>query len=175
LEGLFPGHLHAKYKVVLDYPNARFTLARPGALRPNGVPLPMPVSQNSGFPRTEPKVGGVTYGFLLGTGASFTMVSEVLLKSWGSQHPEWPRHPGAFGEPKTVGGQPLETMFVPSAQWGANSTGEFGVASREKGVFEDWMSTTMTAPIVGSLAGNGLRRFRVELDYANQTLYLSAP
>ena len=27
-------------------------------------------------------------------------------------------------------------------------------------------------PIVGSLAGNVLKGFRVELDYANETLYL---
>jgi predicted aspartyl protease len=174
-EGLFPGHLLAKYDVVLDYPNARFTLARPGALRPKGVALPMPVSGKTGFPRTELGVGGVTYGFLLDTGASFTMVSEELLKSWGRQHPDWPRHPGAFGEAKTLGGQTLETMFVPGAQWGTNPIGEFGVTSQGKGTFEDYMSEMMTAPIVGSLGGNVLKRFRVELDYANQTLYLSAP
>jgi len=37
------------------------------------------------------------------------------------------------------------------------------------------MSGMMSAPIVGSLAGNVLERFRVELDYPNQTLYLSTP
>jgi hypothetical protein len=34
------------------------------------------------------------------------------------------------------------------------------------------MSRMMTAPIVGSLAGNVLKHFRLELDYPNQTLYL---
>ena len=32
----------------------------------------------------------------------------------------------------------------------------------------------MRRPIVGSLAGNVLSGFRVELDYAHETLYLSA-
>jgi predicted aspartyl protease len=174
-EGMFPGHLLARYHVVLNYPNRTFTLGRPGVLRPKGVGLPMPVFKESGFPRTEIEVDGVRYGLLLDTGASFTMVSEVLLHSWGSKHPEWPRHPGAFGEAVTLGGETLETMFIPGAQWGSNTLGEFGVTSQGKGVFENRMSQMMTSPIVGSLAGNVLKRFRVELDYANKKLYLSTP
>jgi hypothetical protein len=34
------------------------------------------------------------------------------------------------------------------------------------------MSSMTKGPIVGSLAGNVLKQFRVELDYANETLYL---
>jgi hypothetical protein len=33
----------------------------------------------------------------------------------------------------------------------------------------------MAAPIVGSLAGNVLKRFRLELDYPNAKLYISGP
>jgi hypothetical protein len=135
----------------------------------------MPVSKKSGFPRTEIEVDGVTYGLLLDTGASFTMVSEALLQTWGSQHPDWSRHPGAFGEAATLGGQTLETMFLPSARWDSYRLGEFGVTSQRKGTFENRMSSMMTSPIVGSLAGNVLKRFRVELDYANEKLYLSTP
>lgn len=174
-EGLFPGHLLARYHVVFDYPKGTFTLARPGVLTPREDALPMPVSGGQGFPRTEIVVDGETHGFLLDTGASFTMVSEALLKSWGAAHPEWPRHEGAYGEAKTLGGMTLETMFVPSARWGAHELKEVGVTSQREGTFERWMSSMMTAPIVGSLAGNVLKGFRVEFDYANETLYLSAP
>jgi len=174
-EGLFPGHLLARYHVVFDYPRGAFTLALPGALTPRGDALPMPVSKPAGFPRTEIEVAGATYGFLIDTGASFTMVSEVLLKSWGGGHPDWPRQPGAVGEAATLGGMTLETMFVPRAQWGARELQEFGVVSQREGTFERWMSSMMTAPIVGSLAGNVLKRFRLELDYPNAKLYISAP
>lgn len=174
-EGLFPGHLLARYHVVFDYPNATFTLARPGVLEPKGTAMSMPVAKGSGFPRTELEVDGATYGFLIDTGASFTMVSEVRLKAWGEQHADWPRHTGAFGDAATLGGMTLETMFVPSARWGRQLLAEFGVTSQREGTFERYMSSMMTAPIVGSLAGNVLERFRVELDYANETLYLSTP
>lgn len=174
-EGMFPGHLLARYHVVFDYPNATFSLARPGVLTPKGDGLPMPVSKRQRFPRVEIEVDGVTHGFLVDTGASFTMVSELLLKSWGDAHPDWPRHPGAVGDAATLGGVTLETMLVPDARWGAHHLQQFGVVSQREGTFERTMSSMMTAPIVGSLAGNVLKNFRVELDYANETLYLSEP
>ena len=174
-EGMFPGHLLARYHVVFDYPMGTFTLARPGVLTPRGDAQPMPVSDKQGFPRTEIVVDGEPHGFLIDTGASFTMVSEALLKAWGAAHPVWPRHAGAYGEAKTLGGMTLETMFVQSARWGAHELHDFGVTSQREGTFERWMSSMMTAPIQGALAGNVLKRFRVELDYANETLYLSAP
>lgn len=45
---------------------------------------------------------------------------------------------------------------------------EWGETAHEEG-------QEFAQPIVGSLAGNVLKRFRVELDDANEKLYLSAP
>ncbi len=174
-DGLLPGHVLARYHVIFDYPNQLFTVAQPGTVQPVGEPLPMPVSDEMGFPRTEFEVGGVTYGFLLDTGASFTMVSAAILKAWGDQHPEWPRYEGAAGDAATLGGQTLETMFVPSARWAAHEIRPFGVVSQQEGVFERGMSRMMAAPIIGALGGNVLKHFRVELDYAKQIVYLSRP
>jgi hypothetical protein len=174
-DGLLPGHVLARYHVVFDYPRRSFTIARAGALAPHGTPLPMPVGTQSGFPRTEIDVDGKTYGLLLDTGASFTMVSQALLADWSKAHADWKRHKGAHGEAATLGGQALETMFIPAVTWGGHALADVGVVSQQTGVFEKWMSSMMAAPIVGSLAGNVLENFRVELDYPNQTLYLSRP
>lgn len=172
-EGMVPGHVLAQYHIVFDYPERTFTIARAGALTPRGTVLPMPVGKKQGFPRTEIVVDGKTYGLLLDTGASFTMVSEVLLKALGAKHPDWPRHTGAFGDAATLGGQTLETMFLPAARWGTHELGETGVVSQREGTFERYMSGMMAKPIVGSLAGNVLRQFRVELDYRNEKLYIA--
>ena len=174
-EGLLPGHVLAKYHVVFDYPKGKFTIARAGVLKPTGMSLPMPVHPVTGFPRTEIEIDGKMHGFLIDTGASFTLVSDVLLKTLGAAHPDWERHPGAYGEAATLGGRTLETMFIPAARWGPNQLGEFGIVSQPEGTFERAMSRRMSAPIEGSVAGNVLKRFRVELDYPNAKLYLSAP
>jgi predicted aspartyl protease len=144
-------------------------------LVPVGKPVPMPVSNHMGFPRTEIEVDGKVLGFLLDTGASFTIVSQALLESWGKAHPDWERHRGAHGEAATLGGRTIETMYVEGASWHGNALGRFGVVSQPVGAFEQWMSSMMTAPIVGALAGNVLEQFRVELDYRGQKLYLSRP
>jgi predicted aspartyl protease len=172
-EGVFPGHLLAQHDVVFDYPQGTFTLAAPGALKPKGILIPMPVAPESGFPRTEVKIDGRKYGFLLDTGASFTIVSEVLTKEWHKSHPEWRHYSGAYGEAATLGAQTLETMFIPEARWAGFEVRDIGVTSQAKGTFEEWMSSMMTAPIVGSLAGNVLTHYRLHLDYLHQTLYVS--
>ncbi len=172
-EGLLPGHILANYHLVFDYPKGLFTLARPGYLEPLGQAIAMQVSKKMGFPRVELEIGGSSYGFLLDSGASFTIVSEAVLKSWGKEFPQWPRYDGAYGDARTLGGQTLETMFVSSAVLGDCKIGEFGVVSQKEGVFERWISPMMAAPIIGALGGNVLQNYRVELDYANQLLYLS--
>jgi hypothetical protein len=172
-DGLLPGHVLAHYDVVFDYPAGTFTLARVGALPHQGTPRAMPVQARSGFPRTELEIDGTTHGFLVDTGASFTMVSTKLLEAWGSAHPDWPRQSGAVGEATTLGGQALETMTVRGARWGATDLGELALVSQQAGVFEKWMSSMTAAPIVGSLAGNVLKRFRLELDYPDQQLYVT--
>jgi hypothetical protein len=172
-DGMVPGHVLSQYHVVFDYPKGQFTIALPGVLTPTGERLPMPVSKGQGFPRTEIVVDGRTHGLLLDTGASFTMISEVLLERWGGEHSDWERHPGAHGEAATLGGQTLETMYIPRGLWGPLELTRFGVVSQSDGTFERYMSPMMTSPIIGSLAGNVLEQFRVELDYPNQTLYLT--
>ena len=104
------------YVMLREVPDSITAAMWQGALESQGDALPMPVSKKSGFPRTEIEVDGEKRGFLLDTGASFTMVSEVLLKRWGEKHPDWSRAKGAVGEAATLGGQTLETMTVPKAK-----------------------------------------------------------
>lgn len=177
-DGLFPGHVLARYHVILDYPAGELTLAEPGSVTPRGEPMPIGVSRPFGFPRTEVRIGGKAYGFLLDTGPPATIVSQALVEEWHQAHPGWARHDGAAGiarELEAVGGRVLETMTVADAEWGAFALDDFTVAAQPEGTFEDYMSGMMSAPVIGALGGNVLRGFRVELDYANETLYLSRP
>ncbi|MFN0008121.1 MAG: aspartyl protease family protein [Planctomycetota bacterium] len=176
-EGFLPGHVLARHHVVFDYPGGRFTMGRPGTMKPLGEPVPSPIGSKSGFPRIEIGVGGTKQGFLLDTGASFTMISITELERWRAADANLPTMTGAVAEANMVGG-PMETdallMRVPELAWGPHSLRGVAAVSRPNGTFEKWMSSMMTDPIVGAIGGNVLRHFRVEIDYASGTTYLQA-
>ena len=134
----------------------------------------MPVSKVSGFPRTEIEVDGVRRGFLIDTGASFTMVSEVLLKEWGTSHPTWERS-SRVSQAKTLGGSTLETMFVPTARRGTHTLTKWGVVTTGRHVREAHELDDVGADrrLAGGQRVEG--RSALELDYPNEKLYLSAP
>ncbi|HEY6392490.1 MAG TPA: aspartyl protease family protein [Bryobacteraceae bacterium] len=173
-EGLFPASLLRHYRVVFDYTAGKFTLAKPGSVKPQGEKIGTPISRN-GFPRIEIQVAGKSYGFLLDTGASFTMISRTVLEEWTKQNPAWHAATGAVGFANMSGNKnESDALMLRCPEWKA---GPFVIkdpaaVSRPAGTFEKWMSGMMTAPIVGSVAGNVLRDFRVEIDYENGVTYL---
>lgn len=141
-EGLLPGHVLMRYHVIFDYPGHKFTLAKPGTVKPRGSRLPSPINQRSGFPRIEAKIGEQSYGFLLDTGASFTMVSQELLNKWGAEHSDWPRAKGAFGA-ANMGLGSMEAngllMRVPQFDISTFQLRGAAVVSRPKGTFENYI------------------------------------
>jgi predicted aspartyl protease len=175
-EGLIPGQLLRHYDMVLDYPGRRFTLSSPGTSRPQGVEFNTPISSPSGFPRIEAEIGGKSYGFLLDTGASFTMISQTAMEEWAKENPAWPSADGAVGFANMFGGKvdgAALMLRVAKLKLGPIALTGVAAVSRPDGIFEQWMSSMMTAPIVGSIGGNVLRDFRVEIDYAAGKTYLS--
>jgi len=173
-EGFLPARVLRKYEVVFDYPAHQFTMAQPGTLKPRGAPVPSPIAPKSGFPRIELSVDGEKYGFLLDTGGAYTMISQTLIDKWQTTHPDWPRCVGAVGAANMTGAfdAKAEILRLPQMQWGTFDLPRVGVVSRPPGIFEKWMSDMMTAPIVGSIAGNVLRAFRIEIDYPHGVTYL---
>ena len=173
-EGLFPAHLLRRYHVIFDYPGGKFTLAKPGALKPRGVRIATPVQQRSGFPRLEIQIAGQTFGFLLDTGASFTMVSREQIETWIKAHPEWPNAVGAAGAANMgLGKMEADGLMLGllQAELGPFQLKAIAAISRPKGTFEKYMSGMMTQPIIGAIGGNVLRAFRIEIDYANNATY----
>jgi len=175
VEAFFPGHVLAAHHVVFDYPGRTFTLARPGSAKPRGVRVPSPIEARSGFPRIELEVDGETHGFLLDSGASFTMISRDLLQRWRTDHPELRGMIGAVGVANMTGGE-METQALvtrlPEMLWADFTLDQVVAVSRPGGTFEKYMSSMMTAPVVGALGGNVLKHFRVEIDYANGATWL---
>lgn len=176
-EGFLPGHVLARHHVIFDYPGGHFTLASPRSMTPRGSPVPSPVSKRMRYPRIELEVSGATQGFLLDTGASFTMISATELERWRATDTTLVSMTGAVGEANMMGGA-MESQALllraPPMTWGTLVLRGVAAVSRPPGVFEKMMSGMMTAPVVGAIGGNVLRHLRVEIDYANGTTYLES-
>lgn len=174
-EAFLPARVLMHYHVVFDYPGRTFTMAIPGALKPQGKRVPSSIHPESGFPRIELAVDGKTYGFLLDTGAAYTMISRELLENWAAAHKDWPRLIGAVGEANMLRDKTdadLLLLRLPRMQWGPIELRNVGAVSRRPGIFETYMTRMMSAPIVGAIAGNVLKAFRVDIDYPNGAVYI---
>ena len=174
VDGLLPGHVLERYHVIFDYPARTFTLAAPGSVRPRGIAVPSPLRRENGFPRVNVAIGDRRLGFLLDTGASYTMISSAAVGWSVVEAKPWPRRIGAVG-PANMGlpGDSKRLMLrIPEIRLGDFVIREAGAVARPEGTFEKWMSNMMVAPVVGALGGNVLRQFRVEIDYAAGVTYL---
>ena len=143
-------------------------------MKPLGEQVPAPIGR-TGFPRIELTIAGETNGFLLDTGATYTMISQAVLERWAMAQPAWPRVTGATGMANMMGGKMEATatmLRLEEAVWGRARVEQVAAVSRPIGTFENYMSGMMTSPIVGAIGGNILKQFRVEIDYANGVVYL---
>ena len=175
VEGLLPAGVLRKYRVTFDYPGRKFKLAPEHGQKGKGVAVKTPIGSRSGFPRLEAQIGGKSYGFLLDTGASFTMVSLRPLTGWKAENPQWPEAIGAVGFSNMFGGDFDNKSLMLRAdkvQVATFPLSGVAIVSRAVGTFEDYMSPAMSSPIIGAIAGNVLRDFRVEIDYQRGITYL---
>jgi hypothetical protein len=172
VEGLLPGKALERYQVVLDYPRQQLSVGAPGSIPHRGEELDCPYIAFSGHPRVDVEIEGASYGFLLDTGTKLTLVREDLLQRWSKEHPDWPSSTGAVG-PANVDGAPDGDFLlrIPGFQLGSFTAKSIVVASRPNGTFSTTSYET-PAVIVGALGGNVLSRFRIEIDYPEQLLFL---
>lgn len=166
-----PGAVLADHIITFDYTGKALVID--GAPLVDGVPLVVQVSKGHAFPRVELEIDGERMGFLLDTGASFTMLSQSVIDRLHAKHPEWKYLAGAYGPANMIGKGDLAShmLRIPNARWESFDLAPLDVVSRATGTFEKWMSPMMSAPIVGSLAGNALRNFALRLDYHGNLLH----
>jgi hypothetical protein len=173
--GLISGHILARYRVTFDYPHQQFMLAAPGAFVSLGKAFNTPVHQKSSFPRIEVVIDGQRYGMLLDTGASCTMISSTLLEKWAARHPDWPVASGGAVGTANMGIRAVDEgvfmLRIADLQFGPFHLQGICAVSRPTGTFEQWLSQWTTEPVVGALAGNVLKLFRVEIDYTSGITY----
>lgn len=172
LQADFPVSLLYEHAVTFDYPGSRFSLDGPAI---DGEDIPVGIDAQSRMPRVELEIGGERLGFLLDTGASFSMLSQAVIDHLRARNPRWRWVKGAYGPANMMGWQ-MEAgstmLAVENVRLGAFAPQVMNVVSRPAGTYERWMSAMMSGPVVGSIGGNVLRNFTFRLDYPKQRLVM---
>jgi predicted aspartyl protease len=168
--GFFGGFWLSDHVVTYDYLNGTLSLDGPPLER--AVALPMTLNRQNMFSRVELTIDGQTYGFLLDTGASFTMLSRAVVDTLRLKHPDWRYRDGAYGPANMQGDEEVRAsmMRLRDVRWGGIALGDVDVVTRPAGTFEGYKPMGNAGPIVGSLGGNVLRNVAARLDYARSTL-----
>ncbi|HUF33731.1 MAG TPA: PDZ domain-containing protein [Acidimicrobiales bacterium] len=169
IDVVLPASLLRRHGVVIDYPRGELRLSAPDDLPGTGVAVPVDVERESGFARAEVEVAGEVLGLLLDTGTSCCLVADHVFRSWEASNPVWPRSAASVG-PANMSGLSFEAstpmLRVPEVSWGAFTVPGVAVAWRPDSAYGR-LVPGVTAPVVGSLGGNLLRHFRVELAVAS--------
>ena len=175
-EAQLPASLIRRYHVVFDYPARRLTLAKPGLLKPRGVPIPCRVNPETGLFLIEAVVDGETVPLGVDNGSSYTWVSDSLTGALKERHPDWPAAVGAVGAANFFGFD-FETagmlMRLPELRIGPLSAPGVGILGLDQSLF-DWYSKKSAGTVRGFIGANVLKGFRLEIDFPNRTTYWEA-
>jgi len=180
IEANLPATLLKRYHVVFDYPRLQLTLAGPGSLKPRGTGVPAAINRETGIVQIDAVIEGERFSFALDNGASYSFVSADVLARLLEKHPGWPRINGAVGCANIWGWWPREEDWtiarLPDVRWGPVELAGVGVVGLppfpgSDMSLGDWYSKKTARPVQGFLGPNAFRTFRVEIDYANGTVY----
>lgn len=172
-EANLPASILRHYRVVLDYPARKLTVAMAGTQRPRGAAVPCRVNATTGLFMIAARINGETVQLGVDNGSAGTWVSESLTAAWQSRHPDWPHAVGALGSANFFG-FPFEAagvlMRLPGIGIGPLLARNVTVLGVDQGMF-DWYSRKSAGAVAGFVGANVLREFRVEIDYPAATTY----
>jgi hypothetical protein len=184
VEAVLPPGLLQHFAVVFDYGARTMTLASPGTLQgPQGIAVPIRVNPKTGFAVLDMTIDGAVYPVALDDGGSYT-----VLRSAGrvlAAHPDRLRSTGGVGEANylmdpTGADADALVLKLPHAALGGLSLDGMGIVAPNvpgllgsviEPVYWDWYSSKSGETVVGWLAGNVLKSFRLTVDYPNRMSY----
>lgn len=180
VEGIVECGVLEAFDIALDYQQKTLTLASPGTLPHEGVPVPLHIKEETGVVTVDVMVDGKAYPMAIDTGGSFVWVRPSTAATWLQAHPDWARGKGAVGVSDfkmqdDPGEQDGTLIRIPEAQIGPMkivNLGVLGTASNRTGLlrtdqtekmYDSWQQDT--PPVVGWIGGNVLKHYRVTIDY----------
>jgi hypothetical protein len=153
--------------VVIDYDKKEITFIRPATFRPPKGAESLPLKFRGHIPLVEAVLDGVTGEFQLDTGARPSL---TLTRSFADAYDlveKYQARREAVGGPG-LGGQSRGLLARPEEL----DLGQLAVHGLVALISSSWRRNIATSIIAGNIGGGLLKRFRVILDYPQETLYL---
>jgi hypothetical protein len=151
---LVPATVMRRHHLVLDDPAGTMQVGPPGSLERRGVPVPVTIDGATGVITTSVEVDGSLVDLVIDTAVGCSLVPDEVMRAWQEANPGWPASVAAVG-PANMTGLPVEARVpmvrAPLLQWGSFSLPDVAFA---------WRAGE------GSLGGNVLRLFRLDLDWS---------
>ncbi len=176
-----PSTVLMKYHVVFDYPEKRLTIARPVGVEPRGTMAPADVHPETGIVQVDAVIGGDTLSLALDNGASYSFADAGPLERLFGRNPGMPRLTGTTGCANMWGWWPpkeetLPLFRLPEVALGSVSLTGVGIVGVTDVLPNGYTlgriySMKSARPVAGFLGTNAFIDFRVEIDYANGTVY----
>jgi hypothetical protein len=159
---LLPAAVLRRHHVVLDGPAGVLEIGPPSSLERRGVAVASTFDDH-GLVRLMIEVDGEPVEVVLDAALTCCLAVDRVVRGWQQRHPDWPASASAVG-PGNVTGSPVETRIpmvrVPALELGSFTVPEVAFAWRNDGeLLAD-----------GSLGGNVLDLFRVDIDYASGSI-----
>ncbi|HEY8260263.1 MAG TPA: peptide-binding protein [Methylosinus sp.] len=189
VEAMLPASLLRDRRLVLDYRQRLFAIARSDDVGPEGVAVPISLDEKTGFASVTAMVAGEPAAFVLDAGAGYSWMRGAVLRRWLEAHPDWRRADGAVGlannnmldfafERDGVVGRLPEIAIGPLSVKNVGMLGTAPALGALDGLFGDFFwdnwQKSATGPVVGWLGGNVLGNFQLTIDYPARMSYWRA-
>jgi hypothetical protein len=180
VEAVLPAGVMRGHQVVIDYAVHTLTLARPGMLKLQGVPVPFRVHDKTGLIAVNATVDGKSYPITIDNGSAYTWIRRTAAQEWLSRHPEWERGTGAVGQSNMrmaddgieASGTILRIADLQIGDLLFRDVGALAIGpGNTKADFMDWYSKKNAMPVIGWIGGNVLCGFRISIDYPKRVSY----
>ena len=173
IEITLPSTLLRNYDVLIDFPDHRFTLGKPGTIHFVGAGNKAQIDQIDGVIQVPSKIENKKYNFILDLAAPLSALSATLFEQLLAAHPDWPHMTGAVG-PANVGDIDSETKLkvirVNRVQFGSLFLIDLPAKEASDGQPSKFKNIS-GAEIAGRLGADVLLNYRVGIDYAHSMLY----
>jgi len=168
-----PSTILRHYDVLVDFPEHKFSIGPPGAIRFQGSSEKVQVNAENGLVQVPSQIERKKYNLALDLGASISFLSNDIFAKLAATHSDWPHMNGAVGSANMWGADEetkWQVMRVDRVQFGPLYLTNVPFVSFPQ-AFMSFFEKRAGIATAGLIGAEVLQNYRVGLDYAHSTVY----